>query len=105
MIFFFTEIINTECFFTSFDFLYICNREIYDKLMTKIEYLDFTNYIGHKYSLYAKLFKMIYEKYPEKKNDKIDLNHSLNENFLDLFGIKFEYKSVVILVRFVIQSN
>ena len=94
------EMFNNEKFLYNLDFFYICNRNQYEILFNKIEYLDFTNYIGHRWSLYVKLK----EKIEEKKIvyiPPIDFNHYLNKSLMDLNGFESKIISDICIYRWI----
>lgn len=78
------------------DFFYICNRKVFDILITKIDFLNFEN--GKKL-----LFKNIINNFKEKRPNHVKLtpwfvSHHLNKLFLD--GLSIPNKEVWITVLY-----
>lgn len=96
--FFCDEILESNIFIRNMDLFYICPRWIYDKLLLKIDYLDFRGYDGNKHTVYGKVKDKIKEM-DLKYDSNMDLNHDLSKVLMDILGI--ENKSVwnCLLVR------
>ena len=82
------------------DFLYLCQKNIFEKLIEKIELINFTNYKGNKKDLYSTIIELCQEKKIKwNYNDLYTIEHYINPIFLECFDIKSKSINICSLLR------
>lgn len=94
--FFKENMLNSTKYLYNFDFFYICNREQYEIIIKKIEYLNFKNYNSNfRTSLYTNINKLI----KENNIEFLDPKHFLNNILLQIENHNIEKINSVIIFR------